>query len=78
MSEKDLKRVRDVMTTELQTVDGLATIDAAMRQMKQHGVGSLVVARRNQDDEVGCWTWQTSVPCWPRTSPSTGCMSTKP
>ena len=53
MSEKDLKRVRDVMTTELQTVDGLATLDAAMQQMKRHGVGSLVVARRNQDDEVG-------------------------
>lgn len=53
MSKPDLKRVRDVMTTELHAIDGFATIDTAMRQLKQHGVSSLVVARRDEDGEVG-------------------------
>ena len=41
------------MTTELYTVDGLASVDEAMRLMRQHAVSSLVVSRRDKDDEVG-------------------------
>ena len=53
MSERDVKHVRDVMKSDLHAIDGLATIDDAMRQMQQHGVSSLVVARRDENDEVG-------------------------
>lgn len=46
-------RVQDVMVKELHVVDGLATISEAIAMMKQHDVSSLVVARRDVDDEVG-------------------------
>ena len=47
------QRVQDVMTTELHTIDGLANIESAMQLMHQHEVSSLIVARRDKDDEVG-------------------------
>ena len=56
MSERSTSagaRVRDVMATELHAIDGLANVDEAMRLMRQHGVSSLVVARRDRNDEVG-------------------------
>ena len=52
-STSESARVQDVMTTELHAIDGLANVDEAMRLMRQHGVSSLVVARRDKDDEVG-------------------------
>lgn len=54
--EMDLKnslRVRDVMATDLHVVDGLATIGEAVGLMRRHEVSSVVVARRDADDEVG-------------------------
>ena len=56
MSDKTMhqkQRVQDVMTTELHIIDGLENIDSAMRLMQQHAVSSLIVARRDKDDEVG-------------------------
>jgi len=53
MSDKPIIRVGDVMSPELHTVDGLATVDEAMRLMKEHHISSLAVARRNADDEFG-------------------------
>lgn len=53
MSEHALRRVKDVMATELHVVDGLATLEDALRDMERHGVSSLIVARRDADDEVG-------------------------
>ena len=53
MSEDALRRVKDVMATELHVVDGLATLEEALRDMERHGVSSLIVARRDEDDEVG-------------------------
>lgn len=53
MSERTSLRVRDVMTTDLHAIDGLATLSDALRQMKQHGVSSLIVSRRSSDDEAG-------------------------
>ena len=47
------QRVQDVMATELHVIDGLANIDEAMRLMRQHAVSSLIVTRRDGDDEVG-------------------------
>ena len=46
-------RVRDVMVTELHTIDGLAKIAQALTTMRRHAVSSLVVERRDEDDEVG-------------------------
>ena len=50
---RDRLRVRDVMVTELYTVDGLATVAEAIATMRSHTVSSLVVERRDEDDEVG-------------------------
>lgn len=47
------ERVEDSMTTELHTVDGLATVAEALQLMRQHRVSSLVVLPRHADDEVG-------------------------
>ena len=47
------QRVRDVMATDLHSIDGLANIDEAMRLMREQGVSSLIVTRRDGDDEVG-------------------------
>ncbi len=53
MNASETMRVRDAMTTELRVVDGLATVAEAVGLMKRHAVSSLVVARRDADDEVG-------------------------
>ena len=50
---QDRLRVQDVMVRELHVIDGLATIGEAIAMMKEHDVSSLVVARRDADDEVG-------------------------
>lgn len=47
------RRVSEVMATTLHAIDGLATVAEALRAMRRHCVSSLVVARRNADDEVG-------------------------
>ena len=46
-------RVQDLMATTLHTIDGMATVGEAMAVMKRHGVSSLIVSRRGDDDEVG-------------------------
>ncbi len=53
MTKSDPIRVRDLMVAELHTIDGLATVAEAMTMMKRHKVSSLVVDRRNEDDELG-------------------------
>ena len=53
MKENSSVRVRDLMVEELHTIDGLDTVAEAMARMKRHGVSSLVVNRRNEDDELG-------------------------
>ena len=53
MTENSPVRVRDIMVEELHTVDGLATVAEAMALMKRHRVSSLLVNRRNEDDELG-------------------------
>ncbi len=56
MTEEVSLRVRDLMVTEMHTIDGLATVAQAMALMKRHEVDSLVVNRRNSDDELGVIT----------------------
>ena len=53
MNAQNPVRVGDVMTPELHTIDGLATVADAMALMKRHGVEALVVNRRDETDEVG-------------------------
>ena len=53
MTENSSVRVRDLMVEELHTIDGLDTVADAMALMKQHRVSSLVVNRRNENDELG-------------------------
>ena len=52
MSTQPILRVRDVMRTELHTIDGLATASEAIALMRRHHVSSLAVPRRD-DDEMG-------------------------
>ena len=53
MSAKRELRVGDVMVTEIISINGLATVSDAMALMRRHNVSSLVVNRRDQDDECG-------------------------
>ena len=46
-------RVRDLMATDIRSVDGMATVAEAIAMMKEHGVSSLAVNRRDEDDEIG-------------------------
>ena len=53
MSSERILRVSDIMRTDVHTVDGLATVSEAMALMRRHHVSSLVVPRRDEDDEFG-------------------------
>ncbi|MCE2392265.1 MAG: CBS domain-containing protein, partial [Proteobacteria bacterium] len=53
MNTRSALRVSDVMRSEIHTIDGLATVSEAMSLMRRHDVSSLVVPRRNADDEFG-------------------------
>ena len=53
MTESSFVRVRDLMVEELHTINGLDTVAEAMALMKRHRVSSLVVNRRDEDDELG-------------------------
>ena len=53
MNQGRQMRVEDVMTAEVHSIDGLATVAEAMALMREHSVSSLAVDRRNETDEVG-------------------------
>ena len=53
MNATRILRVGDIMRTEVYTIEGLATVSKAMALMRRHRVSSLVVPRRNADDEFG-------------------------
>ena len=46
-------RVSEVMVSDLHTVNGLATVTDAVALMSRHRISSLVVDRRDPDDEWG-------------------------
>jgi CBS domain-containing protein len=56
MNTKQLIRVRDVMKSEFITIDGVATVQEALRSMKSHMTSVLVVNKRHQNDEYGMIT----------------------
>ena len=53
MTEQTIVRVGDVMTPEIRTIGRTATVAEAIEAMREAGVSSLVVERRNEDDEYG-------------------------
>ena len=53
MKTRPVLRVSDIMWTEVHAIDGLATVSEAMSLMRRSHVSSLVVPRRDADDEFG-------------------------
>ncbi len=53
MSERKLVRVRDVMKTKFDVIDGLETISSALKTMKHVETKCLIVKKRHDDDEFG-------------------------
>jgi predicted transcriptional regulator len=53
MSEHQPIRVRDVMKTDFDMVDGLDTVATALEKMLHVETKSLIVKKRNTDDEFG-------------------------
>ena len=46
-------RVRDVMKSEVDVVDGMMTVTEALKSMKYPGTRTLIVDKRHDDDEYG-------------------------
>lgn len=53
MSDKINKRVHDVMKDKIDFVDGMTTVREALRKMKHVETKTLIVNKRNDDDEYG-------------------------
>ena len=53
MNEKKLIRVRDIMKTKFDMVEGTATIEEALEQMAHVETKTLFVNKRHNDDEYG-------------------------
>lgn len=53
MSDKEITTVGDVMSTKICHIEATATVKDAMVEMKNTGVSSLVVNRRDTQDEFG-------------------------
>ena len=54
--ERKIVKVSDVMHTSLHMVSGLASVQDAIAEMNRHSVSSLVIERRDGDDEFGVIT----------------------
>lgn len=50
---ENIVRVRDVMKTELDIVDGMLTVTEALKSMKYPDTRTLIVDKRHEDDEYG-------------------------
>jgi CBS domain-containing protein len=53
MEKREVIRVRDVMKSDFDTVDGLATVSEALAEMRHVENKSLIVDKRHDDDEIG-------------------------
>jgi len=49
-------RVRDIMKTQVGTIDGIATVADALKKMKSLKTSVLIVNKRHDDDEYGMIT----------------------
>ena len=52
-TDKRSIRVSEVMIGDVRSIDGLATVSDAAALMRSHSITSLVVNRRDADDEAG-------------------------
>ncbi|MCY3817552.1 MAG: CBS domain-containing protein [Gammaproteobacteria bacterium] len=52
-TDKRKIRVSEVMIGDVRSIDGLATVSDAAALMRRHSITSLVVNRRDADDEAG-------------------------
>ena len=52
-TDKRSIRVSEVMIGDVRSIDGLATVSDAAALMRSHSITSLVVDRRDADDEAG-------------------------
>lgn len=50
---ENIVRVRDVMKSEVDIVDGMLTVTEALKSMKYPDTRTLIVDKRNDDDEYG-------------------------
>jgi predicted transcriptional regulator len=57
-TQKPYIKVRDVMSKHVDMIDGLATAQDAIEQMKDKSYGALIVKRRDETDEYGFVTVQ--------------------
>jgi predicted transcriptional regulator len=53
MNENKLVRVRDVMKSDFDMIDGKMTVEDALKTMKHVETKSLIVDKRHEDDEYG-------------------------
>ncbi len=53
MTERKIIKVGQVMTHGVRTISGMATIEEAIAEMREFNLSSLLVERRNEDDEYG-------------------------
>jgi predicted transcriptional regulator len=56
IEKRTVIRVRDVMKTDFGTIDGIATVAEALKQMKMLKTAVLIVNKRHDDDEYGMLT----------------------
>lgn len=53
MSQRAIVRVEEVMTRELDIVDGMATIQQALEHMRHPDNKAMIVKKRHENDEFG-------------------------
>ncbi|NQU59166.1 MAG: CBS domain-containing protein [Rhodospirillales bacterium] len=53
MNDKKTIKVGEIMTLDVKTIEGTQTVDKAIDMMRNAGVSSLAVERRDADDEYG-------------------------
>lgn len=49
-------KAKDIMNTNVVTIKGSASVAEAIKKMKEHGIRSLIVDRRTEDDAYGTIT----------------------
>lgn len=53
MTAKKIVRVKDVMKKDFDMIDGMTTVSEALKKMKHVETKTLIVDKRNDDDEYG-------------------------
>ena len=51
-----MAKAKDIMATDVVSICGMATVAEAVAKMKEHGVRSLIVERRDEEDAYGMIT----------------------